>query len=113
MEDDRDKEKAKSQWSALEAIVGTEARLQEIAEDLIQHYETRSQTQPGKAMVVAMSRDICVRLYDQIIKLRPDWHSDDHMGGTVKVVMTASASDKAYSSRTILISRRRRIWKSG
>ena len=96
VEDDRDKEKAKSQWSALEAIVGTEARLQEIAEDLIQHYETRSQTQPGKAMIVAMSRDICVRLYDQIIKVRPDWHSDDHMQGAVKVVMTASASDKAY-----------------
>ena len=96
VEDDRDKEKAKSQWSALEAIVGTEARLQEIAEDLIQHYETRSQTQPGKAMVVAMSRDICVRLYDQIIKMRPDWHSDDHMRGAVKVVMTASASDKAH-----------------
>ena len=96
VEDDRDKEKAKSQWSALEAIVGTEARLQEIAEDLIQHYETRGQTQPGKAMVVAMSRDICVRLYDQIIKVRPDWHSDDHMDGAVKVVMTASASDKAY-----------------
>ncbi|MDC3275718.1 type I restriction endonuclease subunit R [bacterium] len=96
VEDDRDKEKVKSQWSALEAIVGTEARLQEIAEDLIQHYETRSQTQPGKAMIVAMSRDICVRLYDQIIKVRPDWHSDDHMQGAVKVVMTASASDKAY-----------------
>ena len=96
VEDDRDKEKAKSQWSALEAIVGTEARLQEISEDLIQHYETRSQTQPGKAMVVAMSRDICVRLYDQIIKVRPEWHSDDHMQGAVKVVMTASASDKAY-----------------
>jgi type I restriction enzyme R subunit len=96
VEDDREKEKAKSQWSALEAIVGTEGRLQEIAEDLIQHYETRSQTQPGKAMVVAMSRDICVRLYNQIIKVRPDWHSDDHMDGAVKVVMTASASDKAY-----------------
>jgi type I restriction enzyme R subunit len=96
LEDDREKEKAKSQWSALEAIVGTEGRLQEIAEDLILHYETRSETQPGKAMVVAMSRDICVRLYNQIIKVRPDWHSDDHMDGAVKVVMTASASDKAY-----------------
>ena len=96
VEDDREKEKAKSQWSALEAIVGTEGRLQEIAADLIQHYETRSETQPGKAMVVAMSRDICVRLYDQIIKVRPDWHADDHMNGSVKVVMTASASDKAY-----------------
>lgn len=94
--DEREKERAKSQWSALEAIVGTDARLQVVAEDLIQHYETRSQTQPGKAMVVGMSRDICVRLYDKIVELRPEWHSDDHMQGAIKVVMTASASDKAY-----------------
>lgn len=96
IEDDQEKERAKSQWSALEAIVGTDDRLEEIAEDLINHYETRSQTQPGKAMVVAMSRDICVRLYDKIVAIRPEWHSDDHMQGTIKVVMTASASDKAY-----------------
>jgi type I restriction enzyme R subunit len=94
--DEREKEKAKSQWSALEAIVGTDARLQEIAEDLINHYEKRNETQLGKAMIVAMSRDICVRLYDKIVAIRPDWHSDDHMSGTIKVVMTASASDKAY-----------------
>lgn len=94
--DEREKERAKSQWSALEAIVGTDARLQVVAEDLIKHYETRSQTQPGKAMVVAMSRDICVRLYDKIVELRPEWHSDDHMQGAIKIVMTASASDKAY-----------------
>jgi len=94
--DDREKEKAKSQWSALEAIVGTDARLQEIAEDLVTHYETRSQTQPGKAMIVAMSRDICVRLYDKIVAIRPEWHSPNHMEGAIKVVMTASASDKAY-----------------
>jgi type I restriction enzyme R subunit len=94
--DEREKERAKSQWSALEAIVGTDARLQEVAEDLIKHYETRSQTQPGKAMIVTMSRDICVRLYDKIVELRPEWHSDDHMQGVIKIVMTASASDKAY-----------------
>ncbi len=95
-DDEREREKAKTQWSALEAIVGTDARLQEIAEDLIAHYETRSQTQPGKAMIVTMSRDICVRLYDKIVEIRPDWHSDDHMQGEIKVVMTASASDKAH-----------------
>jgi len=94
--DDREKEKAKSQWSALEAIVGTDARLQEIAEDLVKHYETRSETQPGKAMIVGMSRDICVRLYDKIVSIRPEWHSPNHMEGAIKVVMTASASDKAY-----------------
>ncbi len=94
--DEREKERAKSQWSELEAIVGADARLQEIAEDLINHYETRSRTQPGKAMIVTMSRDICVRLYDKIIEIRPDWHSDDHLQGAIKVVMTASASDEAY-----------------
>ena len=94
--DEREKEKAKSQWSALEAIVGTDARLQEIAEDLIAHYEKRNETQLGKAMIVTMSRDICVRLYDKIVEIRPEWHSDDHLTGAIKVVMTASASDKAY-----------------
>ncbi len=93
--DEKEKARAKSQWSALESIVGTEARLKEVAEDLIKHYETRSQTQPGKAMIVTMSRDICVRLYNQIIAIKPEWHSDDHMKGAIKVVMTASASDKA------------------
>jgi type I restriction enzyme R subunit len=94
--DEREKERAKSQWSALEAIVGTDARLQVVAEDLVKHYETRSQTQPGKAMIVTMSRDICVRLYDKLVELRPEWHSDDHMQGAIKIVMTASASDKSY-----------------
>ncbi|MDA9837646.1 type I restriction endonuclease subunit R [Luminiphilus sp.] len=94
--DEREKEKAKSQWSALEAIVGTDARLQEVAEDLITHYEKRNETQLGKAMIVTMSRDICVRLYDKIAEIRPEWHSDDHMTGAIKVVMTANASDKAY-----------------
>ena len=94
--DEHEKEKAKSQWSALEAIVGTDARLQEVAQDLIAHYEKRNETQLGKAMIVTMSRDICVRLYDKIVEIRPDWRSDDHMSGAIKVVMTASASDKAY-----------------
>ena len=93
--DEREKERAKSQWSALEAIVGTDARLQEVAEDLIAHYEKRNESQLGKAMIVAMSRDICVRLYDKIVEQRPEWHSDDHMSGAIKVVMTSSASDKA------------------
>ena len=92
--DERTKEKAKSQWSALEAIVGTDERLEEVAEDLISHYEQRGRTQPGKAMIVTMSRQICVRLYNKIVEFRRDWHSDDHTEGAIKVVMTASASDK-------------------
>lgn len=89
-------ERSKGRWAALEAMVGAEARIDQIAADLIQHYSQRSATQPGKALFVAMSRDICVRIYDAIIKLKPEWHSDNHMEGVVKVVMTASASDEQY-----------------
>lgn len=89
-------ERAKSRWAALEAIVGAQPRIDQIAADLVAHFEQRSKTQPGKAMVVAMSRDICARLYDAIVKLRPDWHDADHLKGAIKVVMTASASDAAH-----------------
>lgn len=86
-------ERAKSRWAALEALVGAEPRLKQVAADLVSHYEQRSKTQPGKAMVVAMSRDICARLYDAITALRPEWHDPDASKGAIKVVMTASASD--------------------
>jgi len=89
-------ERAKSRWAALEALVGAEPRLKQVAADLIDHFEQRSRTQPGKAMVVAMSRDICARLYAAIVALRPDWHDDDQSKGAIKVVMTASASDEQY-----------------
>jgi type I restriction enzyme R subunit len=89
-------ERAKSRWAALEALVGADPRIEEIAADLVAHFEQRSRTQPGKAMGVLMSRDICARLYDAIVALRPDWHDDDHMKGAIKVVMTASASDESH-----------------
>jgi len=89
-------ERAKSRWAALEALVGAEPRLKQVAADLVAHFEQRSRTQPGKAMVVAMSRDICARLYDDIVALRPDWHDDDPKKGAIKVVMTAVASDEQY-----------------
>ena len=89
-------ERAKSRWAALEALVGAEPRLKQVAADLVSHYEQRSKTQPGKAMVVAMSRDICARLYDAIVALRPDWHDPDISKGAIKVVMTASASDEPH-----------------
>lgn len=89
-------ERAKSRWAALEALVGAEPRLKQVATDLVAHFEQRSRTQPGKAMVVAMSRDICARLYEEIIILRPDWQNNEHMEGAIKVVMTASASDEQY-----------------
>lgn len=85
----------KSQWTALEKVVGATPRIASVAADLVQHFEERNKTQNGKAMVVAMSRDICVHLYDEIVKLRPDWHNADPEQGVIKIIMTGSASDKA------------------
>ena len=92
-EEDSDREKLKTRWARLEAMVGTEERLALIAEDIVDHWERRTEILAGKAMVVCMSRRICVDLYNQIIKLRPAWHSNDDAEGQIKVVMTASASD--------------------
>lgn len=87
--------KLKSRWAALEKVVGAVPRVASVAADLVTHFETRNSAHPGKAMVVAMSREICVHLYNEIIKLRPQWHSDDPEQGAIKIVMTGSASDKA------------------
>jgi type I restriction enzyme, R subunit len=87
--------KLKSRWAALEQVVGAEPRIQSVAADLVAHFEARNQAQDGKAMAVTMSREICVHLYNEIVKLRPDWHSDDPEQGAIKIVMTGSASDKA------------------
>jgi type I restriction enzyme R subunit len=85
----------KSRWARLEAIVGNEHRLELIANDIVKHYEAKNGAGgiEGKAMIVCMSRRICVDLYDQIIKVRPQWHSDNDTEGTIKVVMTGSSSD--------------------
>jgi len=88
-----DRQKLKSKWARLEAIVGNERRLELIAMDIVQHFEARNSVLDGKAMIVCMSRRICVDLYDQLIKIRPDWHSDEDSEGTLKVVMTGSSSD--------------------
>jgi type I restriction enzyme R subunit len=95
-EDEEDDQQArlKSQWAALEKVVGAEPRIKQVAADLVAHFEERNQAQTGKAMVVAMSRDICVHLYNAIIALRPEWHNDDPEKGAIKIVMTGSASDK-------------------
>lgn len=87
------KEKLKSKWARLEAMVGTERRLAVIAEDIVQHFEARLQALDGKAMIVCMSRRICVDLYRALIRLRPAWHSEDDTTGALKVVMTGAASD--------------------
>ncbi|NLG97617.1 MAG: type I restriction endonuclease subunit R [Chloroflexi bacterium] len=87
------KEKLKTKWAALEAIVGTERRIGLIARDVVDHFEKRLEAMDGKAMIVCMSRRICVDLYHAIIKLRPHWHSDDDKQGAIKIVMTGSATD--------------------
>jgi len=88
------KEKLKSKWARLEALVGAEKRVKLVAEDLVNHFEQRLAAIDGKGMIVCMSRRICIDLYDQIIKLRPQWHEEDDSRGAIKVVMTGSASDK-------------------
>lgn len=92
-EAETEQERLKKKWSTVEALVGSEKRLCMVAEDLVQHFEDRVGSMDGKAMVVCMSRRICVALYDAIVALRPHWHSDDDGEGTVKIVMTGSASD--------------------
>lgn len=87
------KEKLKSKWAQLEAVVGAERRVELIAEDIVEHFERRLEAMDGKGMVVCMSRRICVNLHDQIIKLRPGWASGEDETGAIKVVMTGSASD--------------------
>ena len=87
------KERLKTKWAALEALVGTEKRLNLIAGDLVRHFEARLETMDGKAMIVCMSRRICVELYKTITAIRPDWHSDNDAAGIMKIVMTGSASD--------------------
>jgi type I restriction enzyme R subunit len=88
------KEDLKSKWAALEAVVGTEKRIALIAHDIVDHYEQRQRSIDGKAMIVCMSRRICVELYNELIRLRPDWYADDDDKGMLKVIMTGSATDQ-------------------
>ncbi len=87
------RQQMRAKWTRLEAIVGNPNRIEKIAEDLVYHFEQRNGVLDGKAMIVCMSRRICVELYDAIIKIRPLWHSDDDDKGTIKVIMTGSSSD--------------------
>jgi type I restriction enzyme R subunit len=87
------KEKLKTKWAALEAVVGADKRLRLIADDLVRHWEARLEVMDGKAMIVCMSRRICYELYEAIRRLRPDWHDDDDTRGVMKIVMTGAAPD--------------------
>ncbi len=87
------REKLKTRWAQLEAIVGAEPRLALVARDIVEHFDQRVEALDGKAMVVCMSRRICIDLYRELVRLRPDWHHEDDDKGRLKVVMTGAASD--------------------
>jgi type I restriction enzyme R subunit len=115
-EDEPSAERTKQKWSTVEALVGSDKRLALVAADLVQHFEDRVAALHGKAMMVCMSRRICVALYDEIIKLRPDWHSPDDNAGSIKIVMTGAASDPAQwqqhignKTRRDLLAKRARV----
>lgn len=95
-EDETSQNRTVSRLTRLEAIAMAEGRLQKLAEDLVAHWEARKESIAGKAMVVAISREACVRLYDEIVKLRPEWHSAEVTGGRIKIVMTTSSADPPH-----------------
>lgn len=97
IEDEEDlasRESTKSKWAALEKLVGSEPRMKQVGKDLVAHFEKRVATMPGKGMIVCMSREICVDMYNAIVAINPQWHDLDPAKGAIKVVMTGSASDK-------------------
>jgi len=102
-------QKAKTKWTQLEALIGSEPRIKNIAQDIIHHFESRQEVFEGKGMIVSMSRRIAVNLYEEIIKLRPKWHSEDLDKGVIKVVMTAASSDGAEMAKHHTSKKQRRI----
>jgi len=88
-------QRAKAKWTQVEALVGSEKRIRNIAKDMVAHFEARQEVFSGKGMIVAMSRRIAADLYEEIVKLKPEWHSDDPNKGAIKVVMTSTSSDGA------------------
>ena len=97
IEDEEDisiREQTKSKWAALEKLVGSEPRMKQVGKDLVAHFETRIAAMPGKGMIVCMSREICVDMYNAIVAIKPEWHDSDTSKGAIKIVMTGSASDK-------------------
>ena len=89
-----------AKWAKLEAIVGNRERIKNLARDIVTHFEQRQAVFDGKGMIVAMSRRIAVDLYNEIVKLRPEWHNDDLTKGVIKVVMTALSAEMALSCRS-------------
>lgn len=92
-------QKAKSRWTQVEALIGSEKRIQNVAQDIVSHFMQRQEVFAGKGMIVSMSRRIAAELYAEIIKIKPEWHSDDLTKGAIKVVMTAASSDGPQLAR--------------
>ena len=105
------KERLKTKWAQMEAIVGTPERLELVARDIVGHFDQRLDAMDGKAMVVCMSRRICVALYEELRKLKPDWHSDDDGQGKIKVIMTGKASETDWQGHIRSKSRREALGK--
>ena len=105
--EDYARERMKTKWATLEKLAGNPERLKYIAEDIVRHFEEREKAMKGKGMIVCMSRDIASRLYDEIIRIRPEWHSEDDDKGEIKVVYTGSASDPPHIQRYVRNKRRR------
>ncbi|WP_409349619.1 type I restriction enzyme subunit R domain-containing protein, partial [Staphylococcus pseudoxylosus] len=103
------KSRLKSKWSRIEALSGAEQRVHALATDIINHFETRQKAMKGKGMIVTMSRRIAVDLYDEIVRLKPEWHSDDDDKGVIKVVMTGSSSDPQNFQKHIGPKKRRNL----
>lgn len=102
-------QKAKAKWAQTEALVGSHERMVNIARDIVQHFEAQQEVFQGKGMIVTMSRRIAANLYDEIIRLRPDWHSDDLLKGAIKVVMTTASSDGPELARHHTTKEQRRL----
>jgi len=101
-------QKAKAKWTQLEALIGSKNRVKEVAKDIVTHFESRQEVFDGKGMIVAMSRRIAASLYEEIIKLKPEWHNDDLDKGIIKVVMTARSSDGPLMAKHHTTKRQRR-----
>lgn len=110
--EDEISERLKTKWAKVEAIVGSEKRIRQLAADIVEHWEARQGVLAGKCMVVTMSRRIAVELYAEIVRLRPGWHSDDDVAGKVKVVITGSATDPAAFQPHIRNAAERRSMKA-
>lgn len=108
-EDLAEAQKAKAKWTQLEALIGSEGRIRQIAKDIVTHFEQRQEVFEGKGMIVTMSRRIAADLYDEIIKIKPQWHNDELKKGTIKVVMTSASSDGPKMARHHTTKEQRRV----